>query len=225
MLFKTSYRDNKYNNMESCSYPVLKEPQPLSQFAPRLVQQPAYSAYPVRYDNPLLLKINWAFIFNIIVVVWDTLFLLAYGKYLASVQDIPLFLYMVLFEAALIIMNVVWYFYNDNNTFNEILKVMAYSTFVLFFVGVFATILLISGTMSDMVGILVAMLFIILPTSLLGLSIWLVMKENQEEFYPSVFSQNLIKIADQEAQYIQKIENRPQFKYAPLAVNSIQSLN
>ena len=132
---------------------------------------------------------------------------------------------MVLFEAVLIIMNVVWYFYNDNNTFNEILKVMAYSTFVLFFVGVFATILLISGTMSDMVGVLVALLFIILPTSLLGLSIWLVMKGNQEEFYPSVFSQNPIKIADQEAQYIQKFENRPQFKYAPLAVNSIQSLN
>ena len=92
-----------YFKMESSTYPVLKEPQSLPQFAPRLIPQPVCSSYPIRYDSQLMLKVNCALIFNIITLVCDTLFLLAYGKYLATVQDVQIFLFMVLFEAALII--------------------------------------------------------------------------------------------------------------------------
>ena len=118
-------------------------------------------------------------------------------------------------------MNITWYFYNNDKTFNDILNLMAYSTFILFFVGVFATVLLISGTMSDMVGVLVALLFIIIPTSLLGLSIWLVLKDHKadDSHLPVQYCTIPAQFVDQEVPKMQKVEERPQVKYIPIKMD------
>lgn len=156
-------------------------------------------------------RIHWAEIFNVIVLIAIGVFTWSYGWYLATVQDMAIYTVLVLYLVALILMNATWYFYKGE-TFVHILSVMAYGTFVLFFGGILATVVLISGTMSEMVAALVAMLFILIPMVLLGLSIWILLRNS---FLRAQMTMNYSSLPtnfyDQEAPRMEKVQ--PQVQY------------
>lgn len=156
-------------------------------------------------------RIHWAEIFNLIVLAGVAVFTWSYGYYLATVQDLTIYTVLVLYLVALILMNITWYFYKDE-TFVHILSIMAYGTFVIFFGGILAVVILISGTMSEMVAVLVAMLFILIPMVLLGLSVWILLRNsfvmNQVPMHYASLPSHLY---DQEAPKMEKVQPQTQY--------------
>ena len=213
--------------MENPAYPQLKEPESMSQMMsnqmpqevpqqiPHQVPQQMPQYFPIENPTNLEFKIKWGQIFNWILIVGEILLLWNIGYYLGTVQDMEIYLYLEIYQVVLIIMNIVWYFYRDE-TFVYILTMLTYGTFIIFFAGVIAVILLISGSISELVGVLVPMLFIVLPLVLLGLSLWIVLKNNKlSEFTPMQYS-TIPLTFDQEAQKMEKFQQPANFKMIPV---------
>ena len=213
--------------MENPAYPQLKEPESMSQMMsnqmpqevpqqiPHQVPQQMPQYFPIENPTNLEIKIKWGQIFNWILIVGEILLLWNIGYYLGTVQDMEIYLYLEIYQVVLIIMNIVWYFHRDE-TFVYILTMLTYGTFIIFFAGVIAVILLISGSISELVGVLVPMLFIVLPLVLLGLSLWIVLKNNKlSEFTPMQYS-TIPLTFDQEAQKMEKSQHSAHFKMIPV---------
>ena len=206
--------------MENSSYPELKEPQALPQMLPKMMPQQVPAYMPIGQPNDFEFRINWAMVFNVIVLIGEIVFLWAYGQYIAFVQDMQIYTFLVAYQVVLVIMNIVWYFYRTNSTFNNVLAILAYGTFVLFIGGILAVVILISGTMSQMVAVLVALLFILIPLGLLGLSVWLLLRNTFvvaqiSMEYAHFFGQTAF---DQEAPAMVKVQPQQQVRYVPVMV-------
>ena len=163
--------------MERLTYPQLIEQPKLPQISPALQKTVAPSYFPVQNEYNSVSRTHWAEVCNIIVLILEGVFLAAYGYYLATVNNLPIFWILVAFQLFAFILNSAWYFDKSNQTLVILLTLVSYISFAELVFGIFYVIALIQGTMVDQIQAILLALFVILPTFILGVSIWVLLRE------------------------------------------------
>ena len=204
--------------METKAYPEIKEPETMPPIMPKMYPQQTPVYMPIEQPQNYELSVNWAQVFNWIAIVGCSVFLYAYGPYLADVQDLEVYKYIVFYEVVTIIVNVVWYF-TKSSAVTSLLGILAYGSFLIFVLGVFVTILFINGSLADLVAVLVALLFLEIPLGLLGLSAWLALKESSVEPTSNSTSYDVNHTFDQETPVMKKVETKQEIRYIPVTLS------
>ena len=163
--------------MERLTYPQLIEQPKLPQISPALQKTVAPAYFPAQNEHNNVSRTHWAEVCNIIVLILEGVFLAAYGYYLATVNNLPIFGILVAFQLIAFALNTAWYFDKSNPTLIHLLSIVSYISFAELVFGIIFVIALIQGTMVDQVQAILLALFVILPTFVLGLSIWVLLKE------------------------------------------------
>uniref|UniRef100_A0A7S3KHC0 Transmembrane protein n=1 Tax=Euplotes crassus TaxID=5936 RepID=A0A7S3KHC0_EUPCR len=165
--------------MEKAAYPILDQPKDLPQMQPKAVFKPVVKQQvPIVETQNLELKINWAQIFNILVLVGVILLGLAYDSHLSDVTNMPIFRPMLWFKYILIILNIVHYFSPGNDIVNQGLTIFAYTSFVELIVNVLILLVVLSQDVAYILAAGLGLVFITLPTFLVGLTSWILLKNS-----------------------------------------------
>ena len=165
--------------MENTAYPILKEPENLPKMQPKVIYQPAAHVTPRVEEGELAIKINWAQIFNIIILIGVILIGLAYDPSLSEVTNAPYFRYFLFFKYVLIVVNLVFYFMQKNETVRRILKTLSYASFVELVLSILILVIVIEADLAYIIAAAVGLIFIALPTFLVGLTSWILLKNSR----------------------------------------------
>ena len=193
--------------MENPSYPMLQEPQNLPQMKPMTIHQPDQKIPLIKENLEMKLKINWAQVFNIILLIGVTYMSIAYDPHLGDIIMLPQYKTMLLFKYALMIANIVYYFMTSNETVSTVLTILAYASFVELVLTILALVVVLNADLAYLLAVGIALVFITLPTFLIGITAWILLKNNK-----SCLSRNEIATVTQNIWH----------QNAPLKMNSEQ---
>ena len=204
--------------MEKTAYPIIKDPEQMPRMQPRVQPQQVPIQMITQQREDLELKIHWAQVWNVIMLVATGLYFYTQTEYYFKHMEWFFGFFMVVINS-LIILNIIWYFNKNNQTLSFILIHLAYLTFILEAGSLLAVVATISLAENVLFEAILAFVFVNGPGALLGWSTWIVVRNHLRKEDPAHYYAMHQNSLDQESLTMTKSSLQQPLRLVPVMID------